>query len=158
MSISSQKNIGAYIASSLAGLYTITNITAAGTNDNTLITCAYVDLGVGARPLSCSVVFNFKSTLINTQTVSLAAYMQSTDNTSNASSWANVAAQASTLAATGTTGNIAQYGTLDVDFDLSSAKRYVRLLFTPLCSGTGTDTVNIYPPVMILGGQAVLPV
>jgi hypothetical protein len=47
-------------------------------------------------------------------------------------------------------------GQVEIDFDLSSAKRYIRIMVTLDLSNTSTDTVA-YSAAWILGGFAVVP-
>jgi hypothetical protein len=155
MSIASRKNIGAFIKSVIGGV--VTNVTAAGSGDNTLVNGTSVDLSANGQPLSCSVVFPVKSVLASAKTVSLSAALQTTADSTNGP-WTNVSTLASTVVATGGSGGSTQSGTLDFDVDLSGAKQYVRVAYTPLMSATGTDTANVYPPVLILAGQSELPV
>jgi hypothetical protein len=155
MSLSSRKNIGAFIKSVIAGV--VTNVTAAGSGDNTLVNGTAVDLQANGYPLSCVVTFPVKSVLASAKTVSLTAALQTTADSTNGP-WTNVSTLASTVVSTGGSGGTTQSTTVDFDVDLSGAKQYVRVAYTPLCSATGTDTVNIYPPILTLGGEATLPV
>lgn len=154
MSLSSRKNLGAYIAAFIAGV--VTNVTAGGSGDNTLVNGTAVDLQAKGYPLSCVVVFPVKSVLTSAKTVSLTAALQTTADSTNGP-WTNVTTLASTVVSTGGSGGTTQSTQVELDVDLSGAKQYVRVAYTPLCSATGTDTANIYPPILILGGQPVLP-
>jgi hypothetical protein len=116
MSIASRKNIGAFIKSVIGGV--VTNVTAAGSGDNTLVNGTSVDLSANGQPLSCSVVFPVKSVLASAKTVSLSAALQTTADSTNGP-WTNVSTLASTVVATGGSGGSTQSGTLDFDVDLS---------------------------------------
>ncbi len=171
MSISTRKNIGAYIASVLAHTGAV-NVTAGGAGNAAAVTGAAIDLQAanlsalpfqgdqspaGNQPLSCVVVFPIKTTLASGNTMSLAAILQTASDATNGP-WTNVATKAATVVSTGVAGGGAQYPTVDFDVDLSGAKRYVQVVFTPTMGATATDTANVFPPVLILAGQAELPV
>ena len=154
MSLAMQKNIGAFIESVLAGI-TI-NVTAGAGNNASVITGTNIDLLAYGGPKSCVVTFPFTATCASGSTLSLAAYLQSTADVTNGP-WVNVATMAAEVVETGITGGAAQSLTVDFDVDLSGAKRYIHVCYVPTCSRAGTDTVNIYPPILTLAGQAELP-
>ncbi len=153
MSISLRKNIGAYIKAVFTG--DLTNLTAAGSGDNTLVNGATVDLQANGYPMSAVLAFAVKSTLVNTKTLTLSGALQTTADATNGP-WTNVANFAPTVVLTGITAGTAQSATQSLSVDLNGAKRYVRAQYLPLASATGTDTANIMA-VLILGGQPELP-
>ena len=159
MSLAARKNIGAFVKS-VIGYTGPTNVTAGAGNNASAITGSVIDLlaaATGGRPLSVSVAFPLKATLSNANTLSLAAYLQTTADGTNGP-WVNVATMPAAVAVTGITSNAAQYTSVDFDVDLSAAKQYISVVYTATMSNASLDTANIYPPVLILAGQSELPV
>jgi hypothetical protein len=150
---STRTNIGAYIATAVAGVST--NVTAGGSGNNALVNGTSIDLNAMGGPLSVAVVFPFAQNQVNGNTLTIAAVLQTTSNYSNASSWVNVGNTASILVATGTAA--AAYGSAQLDVAIDSAQQFLRVAYLPTMSGAGTDTANVFPVVMIFGGQAELP-
>jgi len=152
MSIVGRKNIGGVIKSVYAA--GPTNVTAAGSGDNTLVNGSTVDLQANGYPLSCVAQFNFKTVLTSAKTLSLAYKVQHSSDNGN---WSDFSTVASTVISTGGSGGTTNTGCTELDVDLSGAYRYVRVAYTPLCSATGTDTANIMAS-FVLAGQAEIPV
>lgn len=114
--------------------------TAAGTGDATSVTGISIDragFGNGSLPLSASVSVDFEATLASGATLSIGYSVQdSADN----SSWADYQTGASTTASTGGSGGTVNKGSFNIPVNLSSARRYIRFIYNPDLSATGTDT------------------
>lgn len=148
------QNIGAVLAARYANAGT--DVTAAGTGDATEVDCAYVDR---QGYMSLKVVIVYRAVLASNNTLSIAANLQDDADGSGAGTDFGTA-YASTVVATGDSGSgSTETGVVEMDFDISGAKRYVRLQFTPDLSDTTSpaDTAEL-SAVYILGGSDTNPV
>jgi hypothetical protein len=156
--MSFQHDVGAHIKGAI-GLIPNT-ITAGGGGDGTEQDGLDVDrLGYH----SAKFIIEWSATLAQDATLTLAATVQDTATAGSGHADYIAAALASTIVATGGTGGTTENGTtaIDVDFDMGAddlgvGNRYFRLQFTPTCSATQTDTVDLAVCV-VLGGADVLP-
>lgn len=124
-----------------------TSLTAAGTGDNTEVDGVSLDTTAAAYKGANSVLFvvNAVAALTAEKTLIVTANLQdSADNTN----WTDITTPAAilTLAATGS-------GVGTLGYDLSRARRYVRIQATPDLSHSGTDTATI-TGVALFGGLA----
>jgi len=135
-----QRNIGAL--GDLIRLSDQASLTAAGSGDATTVTGQTIDRmkigsGVGSMPLSALVAVLFSATLASGQTLSVTFDVQDSPDGTNFSDYATTSA---VVAATGPSGGGTVRGENVLQVSLTSARRYVRLLFVPDLSATGTDT------------------
>lgn len=152
MSLANCYNVGALIKPIYAA--GPTNLTAAGSGDNTLVNGSTIDLTANGYPLSASAAFTWKAVLTSAQTLSLSyAVQHSTDS----STWTNLSAAANGVISTGGSGGTTNTGCTELEVNLAGAHQYVRVAYTPDLSHTGTDTANVMA-TLILGGQPTLPV
>jgi len=125
----------------------LTSAVAAGSGDATEVDGVTFDLSSATykRPNSALFIVDAKATLTTDQTLTVTANLQ---DSANGSSWADITDPAVilTLTATGT-------GVGTIGFDLSLARRYVRIQATPDLSHSGTDTASIVG-VVVFGGLA----
>lgn len=126
--------------------------TAGGAGDNTAVTGVIIDRAALGWPRSAVVAIPWAATLAAAQTLSLAWTLQD-GAAANLSDAATFASGASAPVATGP-GSPA--GQLEVNVDLTGARRYVRLNFTPDLSASGTDTAAL-SGVLVFGGADRLP-
>ncbi len=149
MSSALVKNVGAWLKSAYAA--DSTSLTAAGTGDNTAVTGATVDRSAYGQPMSASVIYACKATLSASQKLTLAYKVQhgSASNGSDMADFAVGSTGATVLTATGTT-------TVKQDVDLTGAKRYIRIYFTPDLDASGTDAAVIQS-AWVFGPTAELP-
>jgi hypothetical protein len=133
-----QRNVGA-----LGDLLRLTDqaaLTAAGSGDATTVTGQTIDregFAGGSLPNSAEIAVLFAATLASGKTLSVTFDVQdSLDGTT----FADYATSAALVAATGPSGGGTVKGQLEFPVSLGSARRYVRLLFLPDLSATGTDT------------------
>ena len=145
MSVSLQKNIGAYISAAYAG--DVDSIVAGGAGNNVEVNGSAVDRFAYNDPLSVAVVYAIKATLSAGKTLSLGYSLQHSSDGVNFTDYAPVAS--AVVASTSGDQIIKQ------SVDLSGAERYVRVAYTPLLSATATDTAVIVP-VFVFGGEEML--
>jgi hypothetical protein len=147
------KNIGASIsARNAAGPAALT---AGGAGDNTAVTGVIIDRAALGWPKSVVVAIPYTATLAAGATLSIGSVLQTGDaeNLSDATTFATVATG---VQATGGSGGTTEQGEIEVDLDLSGAKRRVRLNFTPDLSAANTDTARV-GAVLVFGGADRLP-
>lgn len=104
--------------------------------------------------LSCVLSIMGLASLADTETLSLAVeYQQSADG----STWDTaVAMQASTVAATGSTGGTNETFAVELPLLLKGKKKYIRFNVTPAMSAATTD-IAVWSASAILAGYDVLP-
>lgn len=139
--IVTQRNIGAM--GDLLRLSDQAAITAAGSGDATTVTGQTIDregFAGGSLPNSAEIAVLFSATLASGKTLSVTFDVQDSPDGTNFSDYATSAAL---VAATGPSGGGTVRGQLEYQVNLTSARRYVRLLFVPDCSATGTDTATV---------------
>jgi hypothetical protein len=146
-------NIGSKIAVVRAAANTAA--TAGGSGDNTAVTGVIIDRAALNWPASAVFAVPFTTTLAATQTLSVAMTVQDGDNDA-LSDAGTFATRANAVVATGPSGGGTVTGTVELDVNLTGAKRYVRLNFTPDLSASGTDTAAL-SGVVAFGGQRRLP-
>lgn len=132
------------------------SLTAAGTGDATTTTGATIDRVTAAGGLARSALFStvYDATLTSSKTLSITQIIQDSADGTNFSDYQTAAA--ATVVATGTTGGSTAAGQLNLQVDLGSARRYVRINTVPDLSHTGTDTA-LTRSVAVLGGFDRLP-
>ncbi len=123
--LSTNQNIGAYLNRVLADTAQ-TNVTAGAGNNASALTGVAVDLIANGGPKSCSIAFPIKTTLASGNTLSLAAYLETSASTNG--TWVNVAVQPAAVVSTGVSGGGAQYVVPNFDVDLSGALQYVKVV------------------------------
>ena len=150
---SSMRDIGAYITSRYG--IAITSVTAAGTGDATEVDGETVDrFALGGRNQSAKMIVAVQATLTSDKTITIEGNFQDSTNDSD---WVDHgAALAAATVCTGQTGGTEEEGVIELDVDLSSANRYVRIQVTPDMSHTGTDTALV-AGVIVFGGADALP-
>lgn len=145
------KNIGALVTHRNGS--TSNSVTAGGTGNNTTKTGIKYDRqavsgGVGSPPLSAVASVDFDATLASGATLSLAITVSdSADN----STFAAYATNASAVVATGPSGGGAVSGQQNLNVNLSTARRYVRVDHVPVMSAAGTDTALTRASVLFSG-------
>lgn len=150
MSLSTEKNIGAYISTIYAG---DPDIESGGAGNNVLVNGTVVDRFAVGIPRSVAVAYAIKATLALGDTLSLAYSLQHGSDGVNFTDFAPVAAS---VVLTGVTGGAAQTKVIKHSVDLNGAMRYVRVAYTPTLSVPSTDSAEI-TPVFVFGGEPELP-
>lgn len=132
-----QKNVASL--GSLRRLSDQAALTAAGSGDATTVTGVTIDRLAfgGSMPGSAELAVLFAATLASGATLSVTFDLQDSADNSNFSDYGTTAAL---VAATGPSGGGTVKGQITQGFSLMGARRYVRLLFLPDLSATGTDT------------------
>lgn len=136
--------------------------TAGGTGDADEVDCAYVDRRIAATDGSVVMAQSLKCVIVGTatlqedETISIAANLQDDADGSGAGTDFGTAL-VSAVQATGDTSGSTETFTVELDFDLSAARRYVRLQFTPYLSASGTDTAEL-SAIYVLCGAADQPI
>lgn len=147
-----RNDVGACLKAAFGGA---ASATAGGSGDNTEVDGAWVDTrGYG----SLKVVIGYTAALGATETLSIAANLQdaSEDNQGDADDVTGTA-YAATEVAVGGAGGSTETGVVEMDFDVDSTKRWVRVQFTPDLSASGADTA-IVSAVYVLGGSDENPI
>lgn len=150
-------NGGAYCRTAFAAINR--TATAGGTGDNTEVDCAYVDRikdsdAAGGIAQSMKLVIGFTSALNAGETLSFAIQIQDdADGVGSGTDFGEPIVK--TVVATGASPNSTEVGTVEVDVDLSGAKRFVRAQVTPDLSRGGTDTAEWAASYVMFGHDPV---
>jgi hypothetical protein len=130
-------------------------ITAGAGQDGQAQTGVIIDRAAFGWAQSAVFAIPYTTTLAATETLSVAMTVQDGEN--NALSDAGTfATRANAVVATGPSGGATVTGVVELNVNLSGAKRYVRLNYTPDLSASGTDTAAL-SGVAVLGGAIRLP-
>lgn len=127
---------------------------AAGTGDNTEASGPYADRVVAGKGYakSAKLVISYSATLAAAATLSITANIQ--DHSANTGAGEDFGAVlAKTVVATGGSGGTTETGTIELDFDISSAERYVRAQITPDLSAASTDTATVSAAWVFFGAE-----
>jgi len=151
MSWGKTKDAGAWFKALFAKAET--DVTAGGSGDNSEVTCAWIDRK-GFQSLEALIAYT--ATLAGDATLSFKANLQHSDEANGSNPEDFGAAYPVTVQATGDSGGSTETGVLQLGFDLTMAKRYVCLQFTPDLSAANTDTAKV-TPVYVLGGSVAAP-
>lgn len=142
MSIVLQKDVKSLVLPRLATAFTAA--IAGGSGDNTAITGSTIDrFATSGIPLNAQIVILWTATLAATKTLTLKDVK--IEDSADGSNWASFATFTNPgVVATGPGGGGTVSGVTEIPgVDLSSARRYVRLVFTPDLNATGTDTATV---------------
>jgi hypothetical protein len=156
-------SLGKNIAGEIGALYAAasTAVTAGGSGDATEVTGVTINTAslqtapaiYGKDFNSIAFVIAGTTTLADTKALSVTALIE---DSANGSSWATLVASATIVSITAsgatTTGFAGKIGC-----DLTAARQYVRVKFTPNLTNTATDTATVFG-VAVLGGGTELPV
>lgn len=125
----------------------ITAATAGGSGDATEVDGVSFDLSSATykRPNSALFIVDAKTTLTTDKTLTITANLQ---DSANGSTWADITDPAVILTITATGSGVGTLG-----FDLSRARRYVRIQATPELSATNTDTAT-FGGVVVFSGMS----
>lgn len=147
------KNISSRITPKLASAFT--SVTAGGTGDATAVTGIAIQRSAIGNPLNASLQLAFSAVLAATKTLSFGTVK--IQDSADGSTWSNFISYTDPgVVATGPTGGGTVTGVTKLHADLSGARDYVRVLFTPDMSATGTDTATIVA-ILNLAGFDRLP-
>lgn len=144
-----QHNIGAIVDVVYASA--AASAVAAGTGDATTTTGTTIDrmgFSNGSMPRSALASFVYDATLASGKTLSIAYAVQ---DSADGSTWADYQTAAGSVVATGPSGGGAVKGVLNIQVDLNSARRYVRVNSNPDLNASGTDTA-VTRSVWVMGG------
>jgi len=125
--------------------------TAGGAGDNTEVNGGWVDRRPATRGAyhSAKLVITYTTTLAAAATLKFAANIQDATDGSGTGAADFGLALASTTVATGA-GTFT--GTVELDFDVSNAREFLRAQITPDLSAANTDTCS-WQAVFVLGGS-----
>lgn len=143
------RDIGAYIKTAFAGF---ADVLAAGAGDNVEVSGPWIDR-LGFESLVASV--GWFTTLADGEDLALAMNLQDATDSAGAGAADFGTALVSKVLVVNSGGGTEE-GTEELDFDLSGARRFVRLQFTPNLSASGTDTADLVGQ-LILGGAIEVP-
>lgn len=156
MSVLPSTDLGAYVAVNAAGAPLVSSapseITAAGTGDNTKVTGQSIDL-LNKGDGGCLIISGV-ATLQAAETFKWAVEIQESADGTN---WDTAEVlQAATTLATGGEGGSTEYFVGKLDVNLKKRKRYVRFNVTPDLSASGTDK-QVSSWLLLSGGGNVIP-
>lgn len=129
--------------------------TAGSTGDATESNGVYVDRedADSGLAMSCKLIIAYEAVLAEGETLSIGANIQDA-NDDQADGLADYGdAYASAVVATGGSGGSTERGTVEMDFDLISAKQFLRSQVTPDLSAADTDTAQIVVTWVFFGAQ-----
>ncbi len=146
-------DVGSLITSRVASAPV--SATAGGSGDATAVTGLTIDRQALGLPQSAQIAVLCQATLAATKTLSITALK--VEDSADGSTWADyMVLSAPGVVATGATGGSTESGQAAASVDLSSARRYVRVAFTPDLSATATDTATLLA-AWVFGGFSSLP-
>ena len=145
------KDIGARLRTFNGG---IANATAGGSGDNTELDGVWVDRSAYE---SAKLVLHYRATLAANATLTIAANAQDASSSGGAGAADFGTAMPVTTVATGPAGGGTVSGTVELDFNLDTAKQFVRAQFTPNLSAANTDTCTV-TAVWVFGGARRQPI
>ena len=149
MSVALSRDIGAYLTGRFGGH---ADVLANGAGDATEVTSGYIDRQ-GYE--SCKVFIAYTATLANGESLAIAANLQDAGDSSGTGVADYGTVLASTVQVTSSGGGV-ETGVVELDFDLTGAKRYIRLQFTPDLSASGVDVADV-TGIVVLGGAEKQP-
>ena len=119
--------------------------TAGGAGDATEANGNWVsrDDATSGMAVSAKLIIAYAATLAEDETLSIDVNIQDASNSGGTGAADYGAAYEATDVATGGTGGTTEEGTIELDFDLSSANEFVRSQVTPDLSAAGTDTATL---------------
>ena len=131
------------------------SVTAGGAGDNAEASGPYVDRqGSDYGPAqSAKLVITYAATLAAGATMTIAANIQDATASDGTGVDDFGTAYAAATIATGETGGSTETGTVEFDFDLSGANRYLRSQITPNLSAANTDTAHISATWVFFGAE-----
>lgn len=127
-------------------------VTAGGTGDATEADGGWIDRQ-GFDSLDA--VIAFTTALAADQTLTIAANFQDADTIGGSGAADFGEAHAATVYATGDSGGSTETGVAQIGIDLTMARRYVRIQFTPNLSRANTDTANLQQTYILAGAKDV---
>lgn len=113
---------------------------AGGGGDNAEVAGAIIDLNAIGNPKSAKLIITYVTTLTAVKTLTFAVDVDHGDASNLSDAAVLDAGFTATVVETGAL--TAHLGTVELDVNLSGAKRYLRANATPNLSHTDTDTVN----------------
>lgn len=129
---------------------------AAGSGDNTESDGVWVDREDASSgiAMSAKLVIAYEAVLAENETLSLTVNIQDDDDSAGGGTPADFGtAYVKTVVATGGSGGSTERGTLELDFDLGSARQYLRSQITPDLSRGATDTANVSAAWVFFGAK-----
>jgi hypothetical protein len=155
--------LGKNISAEIGALYAAasTAVTAGGSGDATEVTGVTINTAslqtapaiYGKDFNSIAFVIAGTTTLADTKALTVTALIE---DSANGSSWSTLVAS-STIVSITASGATTTGFTGKVGVDLTAARQYVRVKFTPNLTATGTDTATVFG-VAVLGGSSERPV
>lgn len=146
MNLAQMRDFGALCGARFLDYFAFTTST-----DGSEQTSAYIDR-TGFE--SCKVVLAYETTLTAAETLTIAANLQNDDDGAGTNLADFGDAMTAAVVATGESGGSTENGVVELDFDLSTARRYIRVQFTPTLSASSSD-VGAIMAIAIMGGATV---
>lgn len=128
--------------------------TAGGGGDNTEVNGIWVDRRPADRGAyhTAKLVISYTTTLAAAATLTFAANIQDATDGSGTGAADFGLAVAATTAATGPGGGGTVTGSVEMDFDISNAREFLRSQITPNLSAANTDTCS-WQAIWVFGGS-----
>lgn len=146
------KNISALITERIASGFV--SVTAGGSGDGTLVNGTSFDRTTLNMPRSMVAAIAFTDTLTATKVLQLTKF--TIQDSADGSTWADFvdsgAASGTPLVLNTATGT----GLTTLNADLTMARRYVRVAFTPDLTASSTDTATLVA-LAVFGGESPVP-
>lgn len=149
-----QTDINSVITPRLASA--VTSVTAGGTGDNTAITGVTLDrLEFSAAPLCASLVLLSEAVLADAATMTFKTVK--IQDSADGSTFADyVTFTDPGVVSTGPSGGGTVRTATKLAVNLSTARRYIRAVFTPDMSASSTDTAKVIAAI-VYGGHEAIP-
>lgn len=134
---------------------TIQDVTAGATPDNHAVTGLTIDREASHMPLAAVLAILFEAVLAASKTLSIKSVsIQHSDD--GATNWATyLSFNDPGVVATGQSGGSTERGQFQISANLSSAKRYIRVMFTPDLSAANTDTCEVVSELIFTGFDTI---
>jgi hypothetical protein len=142
-------DIGAHISTRFGGT---ADVTAAGTGDATEVDSPWIDR---QDYFSCKVSVGYEAVLADTEDIAIGLNLQDATSAAGAGAADFGTAVPSAVLVT-SSGGTTETGVLEADFNLMTARQFIRLQYTPDMSAAATDTAEL-GAIVILGGPEDKP-
>jgi hypothetical protein len=146
-------NIGATLAAAFGGA---SRAVAAGAGDATEVVGEIIDLEAIGNPESAVLLIPYSATLTEAKTLTLGCDIDHGADSALGDAAQFNAGVTAAVVATGGTGGSTEVGVMEVNVNLTGAKRYVRAQYTPDLSHTSADIFTA-GCVWVFGGFKELP-
>ena len=149
-------SLGKDIAVELSARYALNaiSVTAAGSGDATEANGTSIDtLSLPGDPTSVVFMIPVRAVLADGKTAVITANLQDSADNSN---WGDITSPA-VLMTLISTGGTTELGVAKLGFDLTKARRYIRIQVTPDLNAASVDTATVGNGIAVFGGLNEVP-